>query len=134
MKIKLLFVSVVAIILFSGCSLKATDYYEICGESIISLTAVCGDNELVEVEGVLETDDVRRYIYSDTIRYTYTEISDSDKSEYFERLKKHGYHKYDDNTYQSTPKENGEFYEVRIENNSVFISVGIAQIDVNCTK
>lgn len=112
------------VMLFCGCSIKSPDIYEIGTFKIVSLSAVCKQCSVTSVEHINETDEVRKNIFNYTVKYSYNKITPENISEYFKRLEKDGYYSFSDNSVQSKEDSNGNFIELKIEENNVFISLG----------
>ncbi len=119
-----LFGAFAAIFFLCGCNTKPTDVYQIGGYSIVSLTAVCGEKTLESTESVLESDEIRSQIYSQTVKYTYDSITSDDIKSYQKRLKKDGFHSFSENCWQTKADKNGSFAEISIDGNSVCVCVG----------
>lgn len=115
-----------AVCILCGCSVKSPDMYKAGGARVASLTAVCGEKKLKSVGSAGETDDVRRQIYAQTVKYAYDEITAEDIDKYQKRLIKDGFHVFGRYCYQTTTDKDGFFTEVRIdkEQNAVFVSRG----------
>lgn len=119
-----LFAVLAAVFFLCGCNAKSPDIYQIGGYNIVSITAVCGEKPLVSVDSASESDITRNRIYSQTLKYTYDSISEKEIKRYQKRLKKDGFHSFSENCWQTMPDKTGSFAEIRIDGNSVYVSIG----------